>query len=81
MGEWYLLCGGMGKIKKGEKLLLCTDGFYRNLDREELRVWGKRKVDSDRMADRMLRQIFQKKINGGERDNISALYFGYIEQK
>ena len=32
-------------------------------------------------ADRMLKQIFQKKISAGERDNISALYFGYTEKQ
>ena len=79
IGEWYLLCEDRRRIRKGDRFLLCTDGFYRNLDREELRIWGKRKVESDGQADRMLKQIFQKKINSGERDNISALYFGYME--
>lgn len=79
VGEWHLLCEERSKIRKGDKILLCTDGFYRNLDKEELRLWGKRKVDSDGQADRMLKQIFQKKINRGEKDNISALYFGYMD--
>ena len=81
VGEWYLLSEECRKIRRGDRFLLCTDGFYRNLDREELRIWGKRKMENSGQADRMLKQIFQKKINCGEKDNISALYFGYMEQK
>ena len=81
VGEWHLLSANFRKIKKGDRYLLCSDGFYRNLDQEELRIWGKRKVKNDVQADRMLKQIFQKKIAFGEKDNISALYFGYIEKE
>lgn len=80
VGEWHLLVTDSKRIRKGDKFLLCTDGFYRNLDMEELRIWNKRKVENDSQADRMLKQIFQKKISAGERDNISALYFGYTEK-
>lgn len=78
VGQWHLPVMGRRKIRKKDKFLLCTDGFYRNLDTEELRMWGKRKVESDVQADRMLRQIFQKKMGIGEKDNISALYFGML---
>ena len=61
--------------------LLCTDGFYRNLGKEELCVWNRRKINNSEQADRMLKQIFHKKIAAGEQDNISALYFGYIEKR
>ena len=81
VGEWYLLTQGMKKWKKKDRILVCSDGFYRNLDKEELRIWNQRKVDSNAKADRMLKQIFQKKISAGERDNISALYFGYTEKQ
>ena len=47
------------------------------MDREELRIWGKRKVENEAQANRMLKQIFQKKMIVGEKDNISALYFGF----
>lgn len=79
VGKWYQPVMGSKRIRKKDKFLLCTDGFYRNLDMEELRIWGKRKVEDGTQADRMLRQIFQKKIAAGEKDNISALYFGVIE--
>lgn len=80
VGEWHLPLTGSRRLRKEDKFLLCTDGFYRNLDKEELRIWGKRKIDSDVQADRMLRQMFQKKIALGEKDNISALYFGRTER-
>ena len=78
VGRWYLPDMGSRKIRKKDKFLLCTDGFYRNLDIEELRIWGKRAVENDVQAERMLRQIFQKKMIMGEKDNISALYFGRL---
>lgn len=81
VGEWHLPITGSRWIRKRDKFLLCTDGFYRNLDQEELRMWGKRKVESEAQANRMLRQIFQKKMAAGEKDNISALYFGYVGKK
>ncbi len=81
VGQWHLLCTGDRKVKKRDRFLICSDGFYRNLDLEELRIWNRRRIESDAQADRMLKQIFQKKISGGEKDNISALYFGYMENR
>lgn len=80
VGEWYLPDMGSRRVKKGDRFLLCTDGFYRNLDMEELRIWGKREVESDVQANRMLKQIFHKKLAIGEKDNISAIYFGYTKR-
>lgn len=79
-GTWYLFTMSKRRIRKKDRFLLCSDGFYRNLDMEELRIWNKRKIENDSQANRMLRQICQKKIARGEKDNISALYFGYIEK-
>lgn len=81
VGEWHLLSMDYRRIRKGDRFLLCSDGLYRNLDPEELRIWNRRKVENDTQAERMLKQIFQKKISGGEKDNISALYFGYLEKQ
>lgn len=81
VGEWYLLSGKQMRLGKKDRILVCSDGFYRNLDIDELRMWNKRKVESSSQADRMLKQIFQKKIAMGEQDNISALYFGYNEKQ
>ena len=34
----------------------------------------KRKIEDEKQAERMLNQIYQKKISMGEKDNISAIY-------
>jgi len=80
-GEWHLLTCSKKRLKRRERILMCTDGFYRNLDAEELCMWNKRNVENSSQADRMLKQIFHKKISVGEQDNISALYFGYREKQ
>lgn len=78
VGEWNLLDMGKKKIRKRDKFLICSDGVYRNMDNTELGIWSKRNIDGDSQADRMLKQLFQKKIAKGETDNLSALYFGYL---
>lgn len=81
VGQWYLFCGGQKKLGKRERILICSDGFYRNLSKEELRIWNKKEIRNNEQADRMLKQIYQKKISAGEQDNISALYFGYPKKQ
>lgn len=81
VGEWNLLSCGRKKLRKRERILVCSDGFYRKLELEELRMWNKRRIENSSQADRMLKQIFHKKISLGEQDNISALYFGYIDKQ
>ncbi len=80
-GEWQLPDAGSRKIRKGERFLLCTDGLYRRLEKEELRVWAGKEIESDGQADRMLRLLYEKKIAGGEKDNLSGLYFGTITKR
>ena len=77
VGEWHLFACGRKRMKKGDKFLLCSDGLYRKLETEEVRQWGKRTVNSDMEANRMLRQLLERKKHLKEQDNISALYFGY----
>lgn len=81
VGKWYLLSGGYKKLRKRDRILICSDGVYRNLDIEELRIWNKRRIENSSHADRMLKQIFHKKISIGEQDNMSAIYFGYMERQ
>ena len=76
VGEWKLLAVGKGKIRLGEFFLLCTDGFYRKLDGEILSILAKRNVKEEEQVNRILKQIYQKKIFMGENDNISALCLG-----
>ena len=81
VGEWHLFTTGRRKIKNGDKFLLCSDGLYRNLFLEELKQWAKKHVYSDVEANRMLRLLWEKKKNLKEKDNISALYFGYGKRR
>ena len=78
VGEWKVLDSGSTKIRRKDKVLLCTDGLYRNLSEKEWQVWFEKKVSSDEQAKRMLKQLFQKKMAKGEKDNLSAIYFGYV---
>ena len=80
-GEWKLPAAGRGKLRKGDGLLLCTDGFYRNLSTDILQTLAKRGIYGEEQADRMLRQIYQKKIAMQETDNISAIYLGTMRKE
>lgn len=80
VGEWHLLSMGRRRIKRKDKWLLCSDGLYRQLQEEELRFCGKRKIGNDEQARRLLKQLWEKKQNIKGKDNASALYFGYIEK-
>ena len=77
VGEWHLFSCGQRRIKRGDKFLLCSDGLYKKLSLQELHCVAKRTICNDAGANRMLRQLLEKKKNLKERDNISALYFGY----
>lgn len=81
VGEWSILEKGRLRLRKKDKILMCSDGLYRNINPEDLRVWSVREVKSDGQAERMLKQLFQKKMSLGEKDNLSALYFGYTDSE
>ena len=81
VGNWHLFQQGKLPLRKGDKILLCSDGLYRNLTSEDIKNWSKREIRSESQADRMLRQLLEIKQNMGERDNISALYFGYMKKE
>ena len=81
VGEWDILESGKVNIRNEDRFLLCSDGLYKNLTIKELQRWFDKTILSDGQAERMLRQLFQKKISEGERDNLSALYFGYIKRE
>ena len=81
VGEWHLFSYGKKRIKRRDQLLLCTDGLYRNLKVEELDCLAKRPICNDAGANRILRQLLEKKKQRKEQDNISALYFGYAAKE
>ena len=58
--------------KKG--FLLCTDGFYRRMDREAMQVLGPKDIDSEDQIYRRLKEIAAVSLKKGEQDNLSAVY-------
>lgn len=81
IGPWRSLTIKIRKVKKGDRILLCTDGLYRKLEKKDLYFWSRKEIESDVQADRMLRQLYEKKISKGEKDNISGIYFGNVTKK
>lgn len=81
VGDWKAPTFGKGRLRKGEALLLCSDGFYRGFKKEELEACLGRKAETPEQAERRLRQLGQRKLAKGEQDNISALYCKRLERR
>lgn len=77
VGEWSLPEMGKVRLLKRDRILLCTDGFYRGLSEEEIKTVMARKIENNQTAERILKQIYQKKRSMGEKDDISVIYLGY----
>ncbi len=75
-GEWKTPMGGWKRFFRRDKLLLCTDGFYRGLSEDDICTCLEKEILQESQVNRMLKQIGQRKLAMGERDNISALYCG-----
>lgn len=75
-GDWRLLSLGRKRLGKRDRLLLCTDGFYRGLEPKELGECLNREFSGEEQVQRILRQMGERKLAMGETDNISALYCG-----
>lgn len=80
-GEWRGLTTGWINIKEGDRLLLCTDGFYRGFSREEICSCLSRELRAESQAGRLLKQMGERKLAMGEKDNISALYCSIVGEK
>ncbi len=66
---------GMGVLKPGEGILLCTDGFRRRVTGEELReVLNPRELAEEEQIGRRLKEIGETCMKRGETDNLSAVY-------
>lgn len=59
------------RVRKGQTLLLCTDGFYKKAEKQSLYALSEQRCE-DRLTD-VLRKISDKNIRSGERDNQSAI--------
>ena len=74
VGEWKPPDTGWKRMKNGDALLLCTDGFYRGLSKEELCSCFQYEAAEEVQITRILKQIGERKLSMGERDNLSALF-------
>lgn len=74
MGEWRGISLGVRRIRPGDGILLCTDGFYRGLKKEEMDALRPAGLGADEQINRRLAQIGERKLFLGEKDNLTALY-------
>ncbi len=66
---------GMGLLRKGEGILLCTDGFCRRVSRRELGdVLRLRGPVGEEQIERRLKEIGGVCMERGETDHLSAVY-------
>ena len=63
-----------GKVHGKKGFLLCTDGFYRTLGQETLRVLLPGDISGEEQIGRRLRQLGMAAGKKGEQDNLSAVY-------
>lgn len=64
-----------GAARKGEGFLLCSDGFYRQISREELwDVLAASQLTDEEQICRHLKELADCAERRGERDNLSAVY-------
>ena len=63
-----------GRIYGKCGFLLCTDGFYRTLDGEDLGILSPGEVESGEQAEKRLRALGALARKRGEQDNLSAVY-------
>ena len=57
-----------------QAFLLCTDGFYRTLDRESLKALLPKDISGEEQLERRLRTLGAAAEKRGEQDNLSAVY-------
>ena len=66
---------GMGVLKPGDGMLICTDGFRRRVTGEELQaVMNPRALSGEEQIGRRLKEIGETCMKRGETDNLSAVY-------
>ncbi len=76
--SWRGVFCGQGKLKRKERLLLCSDGFWRRLEEKEiLKSLGGREILSQEQLGKRLSKLGQAGRERGERDNQAAVVIGY----
>lgn len=64
---------GIGKIKKGEIILLCTDGFYHKFSEEEIAQVYQMRSDNELGLERYCMEQTKEAMRRMEKDNISVV--------
>lgn len=72
---YYVPDHHMGVLKRGEGMLLCSDGFRHCITVEELQdVLAPGQIREEMQIERRLSEIGEACMKRGERDNLSAVY-------
>lgn len=64
---------GTGVLRKGETLLLCSDGFYHKFTDKEIAMVQKNNFKNDKEADQYCFTQVKEAMNRNEKDNISVV--------
>lgn len=80
---WQGVQKGRGRLRCGEKILLCSDGFWRMLEEKEMleslgekrRCWKRQRLTEEQLEKR-LRKLGERGRARGERDNQAAVLVG-----
>lgn len=71
---------GMGVLAPGEGILLCSDGFRRQVSAQETAaVLNPREIAGEEQIGRRLKEIGRVCMQRGERDNLSAVYIKAVK--
>lgn len=69
-----------GRLRRGEKFLVCSDGFWGELDKKEIaesfgreKGWGMRRKLTEAQAEKRLKKLGQTGRMRGEKDNQAAV--------
>lgn len=73
--EWQIPQCKKGKVRAGDTFLLCSDGFYGNLSKEQISHMGNWEgICEDSHIERNLNEMGSYVLRKGETDDISAIY-------
>lgn len=69
----------MGRIRRHTGFLLCTDGFYRRMSREEAgEALSPKEIGEEQQVEKRLQELGRRVLRRGEQDNASAIYIQVV---
>lgn len=74
--KWQGLYVKKGHMRRNDTFLVCTDGFYRMLSKDEMQMILSREISGEKQADKLLREVILRLRSKGEKDDMSAIYVG-----